>query len=466
MFGIEISEKSLLTRECFYSSKCAKKVESLEAALENTARRLKEIWQLWEVKTSSVTPVEPLKKFQSGLKFDDLGFPIPPTNTGTSADGGRKKEKNGARNTIRTRFVTGANHTEGRFFNHGYDHRMRKIKIPLFDGDDAHGCNYKAERYFEVIEVDPREQLRAAVLCMEGQALSWFRWSEAREPFRSYGSARENVNLFEQLAGQLRGVLIEVMKGTFIKCLKPDLRSSVRVMQPVSLGQAMKLSIVIDENKTIGGSVTVLPVPSAEGNQTALANGTCLPCEDVEALENVVEDEPHFFTKIVDNDLCAGKGGRGGSMVGSGGGWLAKHSIVSNEGCGGAVLAVLGGKSSNGACGGEVNSRGVILGVFKSLLGEILGDVIGERGGYTIRVDGGTIWMEPTFNNEGNRHCRKHFVLAFGSISSRPSLRRLKGPRLRGLVRISAMLSLKETFSIEIDIVTKGVMMDFYMFGS
>ncbi|GKB23837.1 hypothetical protein Tco_0863238, partial [Tanacetum coccineum] len=164
----------------------------------------------------------------------------------------------------------------------------------------------EAERYFEVIEVDPREQLRAAVLCMEGQALSWFRWSEAREPFRSCEE------------------------------LKKD-------------------------------------------------------CEDVEALENVVEDEPHFFTKIVDNDLCAGKGGRGGSMVGSGGGWLAKHSIVSNEGCGGAVLAVLGGKSSNGACGGEVNSRGVILGVFKSLLGEILGDVIGERGGYTIRVDGGTI---------------------------------------------------------------------------
>ncbi|GJT47004.1 ankyrin repeat-containing protein [Tanacetum coccineum] len=175
------------------------------------------------------------------------------TNDGTI------KDKNGARNTIKTGFGTGANHTEGRF-----------------------------EIYFEVIEVDPREQLRAAVLCMEGQALSWFRWSEAREPFRSWEelkrrlldwfqpsqegnlyeqflaitqdvSAREYVGLLEQLAGQLRGVLEEVMEGTFIKGLKPDLRSSVRVMKPVSLGQAMKLAMMIDENMAQSSSHVVVP---------------------------------------------------------------------------------------------------------------------------------------------------------------------------------------------------------------
>ena len=35
------------------------------------------------------------------------------------------------------------------------------------------------------------------------------------------------------------------------------------------------------------------------------------------------------------------------------------------------------------------------------------------------------------------------------SISPNPNLRRLKGSRLRGFVRMSAMLSSKETFSIE-----------------
>ncbi|GJZ20553.1 hypothetical protein Tco_0557143 [Tanacetum coccineum] len=57
---------------------------------------------------------------------------------------------------------------------------------------------------------------------------------------------------------------------------------------------------------------------------------------------------------------CGGKGGRGGSMVGR------------------------GGDGRNGIGGGEVNGRGVDLGVFKSLLGEIPGDVMGERGGDAV----------------------------------------------------------------------------------
>ncbi|GJZ36394.1 hypothetical protein Tco_0582585 [Tanacetum coccineum] len=99
-----------------------------------------------------------------------------------------------------------------------------------------------------------------------------------------------------------------------------------------------------------------------------------------------------------------GKGRRGGSMAGRGDGWLAKRSIVSNEGCGRGGLVVLGGKSStigedcldgcDGAGRGEVNGGGVVLGVFKSLLGEILGEVMGERCRETIGVDGGTIWQQ------------------------------------------------------------------------
>ncbi|GJS46432.1 retrotransposable element Tf2 [Tanacetum coccineum] len=278
----------------------AKKVESLEADLEKYPEEVKgnfaalgnkldyevealrkrqelEDKQYEEVKkmllsltnkdTSYVRPVEPLKKVQTGLKFDDLGFLIPPTNTGTSADGGRKKisEIIGEDNNSSG---TGANHTEGRhtegrdtegkFFNQGYDHQMRKIKMPLFDGEDAHGWIYKAERYFKVIEVDLREQLRVAVLCMEGQALSWFQWSEARPSFHS--SAREYVSLFEQLARQLRGVSEEAMEGTFIKGLKPNLRSLARVMQPVAMrnlgpghhcpGKTLQVLLVGNEDET------------------------------------------------------------------------------------------------------------------------------------------------------------------------------------------------------------------------
>ncbi|GKG44864.1 hypothetical protein Tco_0486302, partial [Tanacetum coccineum] len=56
--------------------------------------------------------------------------------------------------------------------------------------------------------------------------------------------------------------------------------------------------------------------------------------------------------------------------TGRGGGWLAKHSIVSNEGCGGGGLAVCGGRSLREFClegcdftrEGEVNGGGVVLG--------------------------------------------------------------------------------------------------------
>nr|GEZ45949.1 hypothetical protein [Tanacetum cinerariifolium] len=71
-------------------------------------------------------------------------------------------------------------------------------------------------------------------------------------------------------------------------------------------------------------------------------------------------------------------------MLGSDGGWLAKCSIESNDGRGGGGLVVRGG---------EVNGRGVVLGVFKSLLSEIPKDVMGESGGETMRLDGGAIWL-------------------------------------------------------------------------
>ncbi|GJU84891.1 hypothetical protein Tco_1292437 [Tanacetum coccineum] len=81
---------------------------------------------------------------------------------------------------------------------------------------------------------------------------------------------------------------------------------------------------------------------------------------------------------------CSGKGGRRGSMVGRGGGWLAKCSIVSNEGLGGGGLVVREG-------GGEVIGSGVDLGVIKSSSGEIPDETIGERGGDMMGLSGGPV---------------------------------------------------------------------------
>ncbi|GJX78040.1 hypothetical protein Tco_0324851 [Tanacetum coccineum] len=115
-------------------------------------------------------------------------------------------------------------------------------------------------------------------------------------------------------------------------------------------------------------SATVEPaqmVPSKKRNRPSLSRE---PSTNVETLENVIEDEPHFFTKIVDNDLCAltmitkhfvSKHGRG--IIGSqwqklwwqrwfhdGKRWwlVSQMLVVSNEGLSGGGLVVHRGKSS------------------------------------------------------------------------------------------------------------------------
>ncbi|GKA05538.1 integrase, catalytic region, zinc finger, CCHC-type containing protein [Tanacetum coccineum] len=167
---------------------------------------------------------------------------------------------------------------------------------------------------------------------------------------------------------------------------------------------------------------------------------------------------------------------------------IREHSIDSNEGQGGGGFVVLGGRSSReskNACGEvggvekmsstgskfmvrgeeclegcvgagreEVNGGGEDFGVSKSLLGEIPGVVISESGEGTFRDDGGAICVadsagsfcrrEPTSYLKGTSNDR-----SVGFHETESCLRRLKGSRLRGLVRISAMLSSEETFSIE-----------------
>ncbi|GKE56419.1 hypothetical protein Tco_1495604 [Tanacetum coccineum] len=134
--------------------------------------------------------------------------------------------------------------------------------------------------------------------------------------------------------------------------------------------------------------------------------------KNIEAIENVVENESHFSLEVVDDGLgpnggsgglikgrfserCGGNGGRGGSMSGVreekvdsmggiGGGSLAIRSMVSNDARGGGGLVVEG---EIGARGGEVNGGGVDLEVSKRLLLEVAGEMIVESGG--IEVGGG-----------------------------------------------------------------------------
>ncbi|GJS69008.1 hypothetical protein Tco_0701849 [Tanacetum coccineum] len=108
--------------------------------------------------------------------------------------------------------------------------------------------------------------------------------------------------------------------------------------------------------------------------------------EDIEAIENVIEDKPHFFTKakvVVE-------------MVGEEVPWpeeavvdwpsvqLIRTTVKDEEDWWFLEVDLQGSQRS----GEEVNRGGVDLGVVNSLLGEIPRDVTGESGGETFGVDG------------------------------------------------------------------------------
>ncbi|KAL4591035.1 hypothetical protein LXL04_003983 [Taraxacum kok-saghyz] len=160
------------------------------------------------------------------------------------------------------------------------DYRLRRLKMPLFEGEDAFRWIYKVERFFEVQGLNTfGEKLRAAVLCLEGSVLAWYRWNEERSPFCTWeelklqllerfqpsqegnlheqflcltqmGTAREYVGAFESLAAQLRGIPEQIVESNFIKGLKPDLHNDVQLLQPRGLRQTIKLTLMIDESRT------------------------------------------------------------------------------------------------------------------------------------------------------------------------------------------------------------------------
>lgn len=150
-----------------------------------------------------------------------------------------------------------ANYGQGGGWVPNTDYRLRKLKMPLFEGEDAYGWVYKAERFFDMQGLSTSsEKLRVVVLCIEGPVLAWYRWNEQRSPFRSWeelkhrlldrfqpsqegnlyqqflaisqeGTVREYVGLFEQSATQLSDIPEHILKATFVNGLKPELRNTV-----------------------------------------------------------------------------------------------------------------------------------------------------------------------------------------------------------------------------------------------
>ena len=71
--------------------------------------------------------------------------------------------------------------------------KHRKLELPIFEGEDPLGWIFRVERYFTVNGVTEAERLDAAVVSLEGKALAWFQWMEARTPVRSWQEFKTEV---------------------------------------------------------------------------------------------------------------------------------------------------------------------------------------------------------------------------------------------------------------------------------
>ncbi|WOH00778.1 hypothetical protein DCAR_0520153 [Daucus carota subsp. sativus] len=70
----------------------------------------------------------------------------------------------------------------GQFSGSGWRHK--KLDLPVFSGTNPDGWILRAERYFHFYRLCDEEQLEAAIVSLDGDALLWYQWEHGRRPIR------------------------------------------------------------------------------------------------------------------------------------------------------------------------------------------------------------------------------------------------------------------------------------------
>ena len=67
--------------------------------------------------------------------------------------------------------------------------------MPVFSGENPEGLVFRVERYFHLNQLTKEEKLIVAVVCLDGDALSWFSWMEGRMVFASWADLKYHLLL-------------------------------------------------------------------------------------------------------------------------------------------------------------------------------------------------------------------------------------------------------------------------------
>ncbi|CAI9296320.1 unnamed protein product [Lactuca saligna] len=80
----------------------------------------------------------------------------------------------------------GGDHTIGGEYNGGTNWRIKKLEIPLFNGNNSNGWALEAERRFVDYQLSEEEKLEVAVVALEGYAALWYDEEHYRRPIRDW----------------------------------------------------------------------------------------------------------------------------------------------------------------------------------------------------------------------------------------------------------------------------------------
>ena len=69
----------------------------------------------------------------------------------------------------------------------------RKLDMPIFNGETPEGWVFQAERYFHLNQLMEEEKQLAGVVCLDGDALTWFGWRETRKEFASWTELKVQI---------------------------------------------------------------------------------------------------------------------------------------------------------------------------------------------------------------------------------------------------------------------------------
>lgn len=131
------------------------------------------------------------------------------------------------------------------------ERKIKRLELPVFNGDDPIGWTFRTDRYFHVNRFEEEEKVEAAAVCMEGRALSWYQWEDSRAPIQTWelfkaalierfrpsfqgspqealvgvkqtGTVTEFRERFEAQAAPLREVREDMLMGIFLNGLKEE----------------------------------------------------------------------------------------------------------------------------------------------------------------------------------------------------------------------------------------------------